>query len=121
MAPGLVLAPGILTAFYGDVPGIASAPSIFRILLLALPFTYLMLLNGQVLYALGEQRRVSTWMVFATLLNGFLNLLLIPRWGMWAASWVTVSSEFLLFVALRLTAHRTLQNVGELELSGVSS
>lgn len=123
LVPGLILAPGILTFFYGDVAGIGAAPALFRILLLALPFTYLMLLNGHVLYALGGQRRVSTWMVLATVVNGLLNLLLIPRWGMQAAAWVALASEVVLFIALRLAAHRALQREGDrdLKLEGVPS
>ncbi len=123
LVPGLILAPSILTFFYGDVAGIGAAPGLLRILLLALPFTYLMLLNGHVLYALGGQRRVSTWMVLATLVNGVLNLLLIPRWGMQAAAWVALASEGVLFVALRLAAHRALQRAGDrdFELEGVLS
>ena len=121
LVPGLIVAPGLLTLLYGDVDGIASAPGLFRILLLALPFTYLMLLNGHVLYALGKQRQVSIWMVLATVVNGLLNAWLIPRWGMWAAAWVTLSSEIVLFLALRLAAHRALHGVRDLNLEGAPS
>ena len=76
----------------------------------ALPFTYLYLLNGHVLYALGEQRAVSLRMVIVALLNGTLNALLIPRWGMQAAAWVALTSELTLFIALRLAAHRSLHD-----------
>lgn len=120
LLPGLWIAPGLLTFLFGDVEGIVAAPALFRILLLALPFTYLMLLNGHVLYALGAQRRVSTWMVVATLLNGLLNLALIPRWGMQAAAWVALSSEAVLFIALRVAAHRALERAHDLELEGAS-
>jgi O-antigen/teichoic acid export membrane protein len=121
LVPGLIVAPGLLTLLYGDVDGIAAAPGLFRILLLALPFTYLMLLNGHVLYALGKQRQVSTWMVLATVVNGLLNAWLIPRWGMGAAAWVTLSSEIVLFLALRLAAHRALHGVRDLNLEGAPS
>jgi O-antigen/teichoic acid export membrane protein len=95
------LAPWLIDVLYGDVAGIAAAPGLFRLLLLALPFTYLYLLNGHVLYALGRQRRVSAWMVAVTALNAGLNALLIPRWGMWAAAGVALFSEVALFAALR--------------------
>lgn len=95
------LAPWLIDVLYGDVTGIAAAPGLFRLLLLALPFTYLYLLNGHVLYALGRQRRVSAWMVAVTALNAGLNALLIPRWGMWAAAGAALLSEVALFAALR--------------------
>ena len=121
LVPGFVFASPILRVFYGDVEGMTVAPVLFRILLMALPFTYLMLLNGHILYALGRQRRVSTWMVLATLVNGVLNLLLIPRWGMWAAAWVTLTSEVVLFMALRLAAHRAIRGDFDLEFERASS
>jgi O-antigen/teichoic acid export membrane protein len=107
VVPFLVTAPLVVRLLYGDTPGAPISARIFRLLLLAFPFTFLYLLNGHALYAIGQQRRVTVVMVLITAMNALCNALLIPRWSYWGAVGVTLASEAMLFVLLQVTVGRT--------------
>jgi O-antigen/teichoic acid export membrane protein len=103
------LAPQLMARVYGRSAGVVESTRLFRVLVLALPFTYLYLLNGHVLYAAGEQRRVLRAMTGVTAGNALLNGMLIPRWGIWGAVGVAALSEAVLLALLgRLALHRVL-------------
>lgn len=103
---GELAAPAVMRALYGNTPDTSASTAIFRVLLLAYPFTYLYLLNGHVLYAAGRQRWVAATMAGVTAANAVLNALLIPRWSYWGAAGVALTSELLLFVWLQLGVRR---------------
>jgi O-antigen/teichoic acid export membrane protein len=101
-----LLAPQMMAIVYGRATGLDVAVQLFRVLLLSLPFRYLYLLNGHLLYAVGEQRRVFGQMALVTLGNAILNLTLIPSLGVWGATIAIVMAEGLLFVLLSTGAAR---------------
>jgi len=103
---GLVfwLAPHGMRLVYGEVAGVEQATHVFRVLTLALPLTYLYLLNGHVLYAVGEQRRVLVAMALVTVGNALLNAVLIPRWSYWGAVTVALLAEGALLLLLGAAA-----------------
>lgn len=101
-----IIAPQIITLLYGQIPGREVVVGLFRLLLPALPFTYLYLLNGHMLYATDNQRRVLAAMVTVTLGNALLNALLIPRWSYWSAAGIALASEIALLGLLGTTARR---------------
>jgi O-antigen/teichoic acid export membrane protein len=104
-APAYWLAPQIMGLIYGNMAQLAHAVGILRLLILALPFTYLYLLNGHLLYALGEQRRVLRAMALVTIGAVALNVALIPTFGYWAAVGVALSAEVALLLMLARAAH----------------
>jgi O-antigen/teichoic acid export membrane protein len=91
----------LVALLYGRTADAAFAVGLLRVLLFAFPFTYLYLLNGHVLYAVGEQRRVTVAMVFATAAKLLLNAWLVPIWGVWGTAGVALASELLLFAWLQ--------------------
>ncbi len=103
---GFWLAPQLMVLLYGGVAGVDVATHLFRTLILALPFTYLYLFNGHLLYATGEQGRVLVTMAAVTVGNGLLNALLIPRWSYWGAAIVALAAEAALLLALSSLARR---------------
>ncbi|MBN1402394.1 MAG: oligosaccharide flippase family protein [Anaerolineae bacterium] len=108
---GLAAANPLVSLLYGD--DLAEgwhAVALLRLLLLVLPLTHLYLLDGHLLYALGQQRQVTGAMLGVTAGNIAANLLLIPHWGYWGAASVALLSEIALFAALRLLVARALRS-----------
>jgi O-antigen/teichoic acid export membrane protein len=106
VVPGLLGAPYVLSLLYGTTADTPVSVLLFRGLLLVFPFTYLYLLNGHVLYAVGQQRRVTAVMVAVTVLGGILNALLISRWSYWGAVGVVWITGAMLFILLQALARR---------------
>jgi O-antigen/teichoic acid export membrane protein len=106
VVPCLIGAPLILFLIYGRTPDTTVSVGLFRLLLAAFPFTFLYLLNGHTLYAVGAQSRVTTAMLIVTAVNGLANLLLVPSWRYWGAAGVALASELLLFVLLQIGVQR---------------
>jgi O-antigen/teichoic acid export membrane protein len=104
--PCLLAAPLLLPLLYGRTSDSSISTSLFRLLLLAFPFTHLYLLNGHALYAIGHQMRVTWAMVALTAINGLLNALVIPTWSYWGAAGVALLSEILLFALLQRDVRR---------------
>jgi O-antigen/teichoic acid export membrane protein len=105
--PGLLLAPWGMALLYGRGADSALAGALFRALLLSWPFTYLYLLNGHLLYAVGRQVWVTKAMVGATAANALLNALFIPRWSYWGAAGTAILSQILLYALLQNGVRRT--------------
>ncbi len=104
--PCFVLAPHLMALLYGRNADLAAVTALFRALLFAFPFTYLYLLNGHLLYAVGQQLKVTRTMIAATAANGALNALAIPRWSYRGAAGAAILSQILLFGLLRWIARR---------------
>jgi len=102
----LLFAPEMMTFVYGPGAGLDVAIRLFRVLLLTLPFRFLYLLNGHLLYAVGEQRRVFARMALTTAVNALLNVALIPSLGVWGATIAIVVAEATLFILLSTAARQ---------------
>jgi O-antigen/teichoic acid export membrane protein len=109
--PCFVLAPRLMTLLYGQSADTATASALFRALLFAFPFTYLYLLNGHLLYAIGQQLWVTRAMIVATAASGILNALVIPRWSYRGAAGAAILSQILLYILLRTLAWRCLSSI----------
>jgi O-antigen/teichoic acid export membrane protein len=97
-------APWLLALVYGrDVAGPEIA-WLLRLLVLMLPLGAFYLLDGHLLYALGQQRRVTSAMVTVTLLNMAANGVAVWQWGMWGAVGVALLSETVLLLLLHQRA-----------------
>jgi len=96
----------LIVLLYGRTPETSLSVSILRVLLLACPFTYLYLLNGHTLYAVGQQQRVTVAMVGVTTAKVLLNAWTVPRWSYWGAAGVALASEALLFIWLQFLVWR---------------
>lgn len=103
-APSFWLAPRLMQLLYGDAIGLDISVRVFRVLILVLPCTYLYLLNGHLLYAVGQQRRVLAAMALVTLSSILLNVSLIPRWNYWGALATALFAEIALLALLTSTA-----------------
>lgn len=77
--------------------GAEFAPSVMvlRTLVFAMFFSYIGHLIGFALIAEGGQKQMLKLGLVALVLNLSLNILLIPRYGMMAAAWVTVFTEMI--------------------------
>lgn len=102
-ATGLLLALGgnllggsLLTLLYGAEAARGPTVQTWRVLSWAIPAVFVYLLGGQVLYAIGAQRKVTARMMVVALANTAANLLLIPRWRHIGAAVSMVATEWLL-------------------------
>ena len=108
VVPCLLLAPSIIALLYGRTAETRLSSTLFMVLVLAFPLTYLYLLDGHALYAVGQQRWVTKAMVAVTAINALGNLLLVPRWSYWAAVGVALVSEALLLILLHRAVRRSI-------------
>ena len=81
------------------------------ILICFLPFSYLNGLTQYALIAVGRQRFITIAFIISAGFNILANVLLIPRFGFYGASVVTVASEIVLMVPF---LHATRQSIGSL-------
>ncbi len=95
----LLLAEPIISLFAGRdyLPQAAQA---LQILILFLPFSFFNGLTQYVLIAMNRQRLITVAFVLVASFNIVANLIFIPQYGLYAASWVTVASELVLLVPL---------------------
>jgi len=97
----LVFAEVIITTLYGNMyqPSIA----VLKILSVAVIFMFLHVPGAHLLFATEKYlKTVVVLSVFTVLLNIVLNLIFIPRYGILAASIITVISEAISFVIFSL-------------------
>ena len=106
VVPFQIAASFLIPLLYGSAFDTAIPVVVFRVLMIAFPFTYLYLLNGHLLYAIGQQRWVTGVMVLVTAVKALCNALLVPGWSYWGAVTVALSSEILLFALLRFVVQR---------------
>jgi O-antigen/teichoic acid export membrane protein len=115
--PCLLAAPHVLSFLYGETTRDVSSATLLRVLMLAFPLTFLYLLDGHALYAVGRQRRVTVAMILVTAFRGALNALTIPAWSYWGAVGAAFASEVLLYALLHLAARRFVLCSDETELA----
>ncbi|MBC7227217.1 MAG: flippase [Thermoflexales bacterium] len=89
-----VLAKPLIHLLYTD----QFAPSVLplQILIWVLPLMFLTELLGNVTIIHDQEKKVARALLVSTAVNVALNLVLIPRWGLLAASAVTVLTEMIL-------------------------
>jgi O-antigen/teichoic acid export membrane protein len=80
---------------------------VLRILVLAIAIIYFNTVTSHAIVALGAQRKMLPVYGVAAVLTLGGYLLLIPRYGMWAAAWLTVASEFLICSASTIVTYRS--------------
>jgi O-antigen/teichoic acid export membrane protein len=118
---GLPLAAGVALLsepIVGLVGGRAYLPDsaiALAILICYLPLSYTNGLTQYVLIAAGRQRLLTKAFVAALVFNVVANVLLIPRYSLVGAAWVTVLSEVVLLVPFRAAARQVAPDVGLLE------
>lgn len=78
--------------------GFNLAPQALRILLLSLPLFFTSSLFLFLMITQGQQKKVPYIYLAAAVFNVVLNLILIPRYGIWASAWLTGGTELLILV-----------------------
>lgn len=91
---GWVLAPAIIDFLYGADYAAAALP--LSILIWVIPFMFVTEFLGYVIVVSGAERRVAWAIAVSTTVNVGLNALLIPIYGLLAASILTVVTEAIL-------------------------
>lgn len=71
----------------------APAGSVIKILILAVAAIYLNTILSHAIVAIGKQKRMLPFYGLVALMTLIGYLVFIPRFGMWAAAWLTVFSE----------------------------
>ncbi len=89
---GFFLSPFIIKIIGGE--GFSPSVNVLRILLWATLFSYLNHLNGYLMVAIGKQKSLLSFSLFSLSLNLILNLIFVPIFSFWAASFITVITEF---------------------------
>lgn len=79
---------------------------LLQILGLSCFFSYLNHLTGSAIIVLGKQKKYLLISSGALLFNLIANLLLIPRYSFYAAAWITVATEGLVFCLTSLMVYR---------------
>lgn len=87
----LVLATPLMVFVAGDEFS-ASGP-ILKILILATAVIYLSVLSSHIIVALNKQRKMIWGYVATAVVALILYFIFIPKYGMYAAAWITVLSE----------------------------
>jgi len=90
-AGGLVVAGGLIALVFGG--GYAAAVLPLTILLWSVPPVWMRTAVQMALVAQGRQRDVLKVTVIGAAVTIVMDLLVIPRWGMVGAAWVTVGTE----------------------------
>lgn len=86
------LAPWMIKVLAGG--GYEASVVVLRILLIPLFFAYVSHLVGFTLIARGGQKEILVFGVVALVINFGANLLMIPKFGIVGAAWVTALTEF---------------------------
>ncbi len=81
------------------LPSYSSSVDVLRILTFSLPFIFIHAPGIQVLFSTDKfLKQVIVLSVITLSFNVILNLIFIPKFGVYAAAWVTVASEILSFI-----------------------
>jgi O-antigen/teichoic acid export membrane protein len=92
-----LIAPWLMPFLFGEA--YRAAGQLLLVLAFAVPAHYLATSVGAVLVTQDNMRRKVWLMGLSALVNLLLNLLLIPRFGIYGAAWATVASETVLAMA----------------------
>jgi O-antigen/teichoic acid export membrane protein len=100
----LLVAPWGMPLVFGEA--YRTSGQLLLVLALAVPGRYLATSVGSVLVTQDNMRRKVWLMGLTALVNLALNMLLIPRYGVYGAAWATVASESVLVLAYLYAAWR---------------
>lgn len=87
-------APFVVKFFFGST--YVQAGHVVQLLALCVPFRYLASSIGNCLVTQNHMRKKLNYQMAVAALNVGLNLVLIPKYGMYGAAWATVLSEIVL-------------------------
>lgn len=91
----IFLLPAVVKLF---LPNYLASIEVIQILALSIPFIFIHVPGAQVLLSTDKYLKPVLWLSVVMLsFNVILNLILIPRFGVLAAAWITVASEILSF------------------------
>ncbi len=103
---GSLLAGSLVDFLFGDQ--YAGAVQVLAILVWVIPFMFLTEFLGYIIVIDGAERRVALAIAASTTVNVALNALLVPRYGVLAASIMTVVTEAILLSQYAWTLRRRL-------------
>lgn len=92
-------------------PDFVASGEILRVLVLAIAVIYLNVIFAHIVVAVDAQRKMLPTYAVVGFGTVALYLLLIPSYGMWAAAWLTVASEFIVGTASFLVSKRYMEIV----------
>ncbi len=101
----LVLADRIMLLVAG--PDFAASAGILRILIVATGIIFMNVIYAHVVVAIQAQRQMLPIYILTALGIGAGYIFLIPRYGMWAAAWLTVASEVFVTAGSYIVAARS--------------
>lgn len=104
---GLILSPFVVWALSGG--GFFGASESLRILSISYPAFFLSSLFIWTFMAFGEYKKMLLIYGTGFLFNLTLNLVFIPRYSFFAASWITVASEYLILVLQTIILYRIIK------------
>ncbi len=102
----LVLADRIMLLVAG--PDFAASAGILRVLIVATGIIFMNVIYAHVVVAIQAQRQMLPIYIATALGIGAGYLFLIPRYGMWAAAWLTVASEVFVTAGSYIVAARSI-------------
>jgi O-antigen/teichoic acid export membrane protein len=100
----LVLADRIMLLVAG--PDFAASAGVLRVLIVATGIIFMNVIYAHVVVAIQAQRQMLPIYILTALGIGVGYLFLIPRYGLWAAAWLTVASEVLVTTGSYVVASR---------------
>ncbi|MBP7134631.1 flippase [Patescibacteria group bacterium] len=100
----ILLGPRLMTLVAG--PEFVDSGRILRILILAVAVIYLNTITSHVIVALNKQRAMLPLYIIVAIATLTGYVVFIPRFGMWAAAWLTFASEAAIFCGSYTVTHR---------------
>ncbi|MBP6945596.1 flippase [Patescibacteria group bacterium] len=101
----VVLADRIILLVAG--PDFAASADILRVLIVATGIIFMNVIYAHVVVAIQAQRKMLPIYIATALGIGAGYIFLIPRYGMWAAAWLTVASEIFVTAGSYVVARRS--------------
>lgn len=93
---GALLAPALIRSLYTDV--YAQSATVLQIVIWVLPLMFLTEFLGYYVTAIHRERAASRAAIVMAIANVGLNLVCIPRFGIWAAAIITVITEIVFLI-----------------------
>jgi O-antigen/teichoic acid export membrane protein len=90
----LVLADRIMVLVAGEA--FAASGPILRVLIVATGIIFMNVIYAHVVVAIQAQRKMLPLYILTAVIILLGYVIFIPRYGMWAAAWLTVASEILI-------------------------
>lgn len=111
LAGGFMLSPFVVWVLSGG--GFLGSVESLRILSISYPAFFLSSLFIWTLMAFGEYKKMLVIYITGFLFNLGLNFIFIPSYTFFAASWITVASEYLILVLQTIILYRMIKSGGK--------